>query len=346
MRARSSKDEAEHGQSEPDFSSTISAPNPMPHMTSTTRAIPLAQEFSSPPVQKPTPSNVFMAGGILASGQTSSVSSSAEGRRLMPLIVGGAALLLAGFGGGYFYMHQGSGPAPATSAILATQPPAQGLSAMPSDAAGQVAAEQVPTQPAVATVAREAEISATTDAQQNVRRAPGNADEKQPDRPAKQRQQIPGLKMKSPSAPKQNLAKIPDGIAPSITDVSSAIAVPGAPGAAMLAPVVRSENQPAPPLSLGIAGPSAKTIREPRLVSATRPVYPAVARQASTQGTVVVTAMVDAKGTITDVKAVSGPAALRQAAIDSVKQWKYSPALIDGKPASAQITVDVQFRLN
>jgi protein TonB len=61
---------------------------------------------------------------------------------------------------------------------------------------------------------------------------------------------------------------------------------------------------------------------------------------------VVITAQVDARGGVTDIKAVSGPAALRQAAIDAVRQWKYSPALIDGKPASAQVTVDVQFRLN
>ena len=71
-----------------------------------------------------------------------------------------------------------------------------------------------------------------------------------------------------------------------------------------------------------------------------------MAKQSNTQGTVVVSAEVDAKGNVTSVKAVSGPVTLRQAATDAVRQWKYSPALIDGKPASAQVTVDVQFRLN
>jgi protein TonB len=61
---------------------------------------------------------------------------------------------------------------------------------------------------------------------------------------------------------------------------------------------------------------------------------------------VVVSAEVDAKGNVTSVKAISGVVTLRQAATDAVRQWKYSPALIDGKPASSQVTVDVQFRLN
>jgi outer membrane biosynthesis protein TonB len=35
---------------------------------------------------------------------------------------------------------------------------------------------------------------------------------------------------------------------------------------------------------------------------------------------------------------------LRQAALDSVKQWKFSPALLDGQPTSMHIVVKVQFR--
>jgi outer membrane biosynthesis protein TonB len=37
---------------------------------------------------------------------------------------------------------------------------------------------------------------------------------------------------------------------------------------------------------------------------------------------------------------------LREAAIDAVKQWKYAPELIDGKPVAAQVTIGVEFRLN
>jgi protein TonB len=75
-------------------------------------------------------------------------------------------------------------------------------------------------------------------------------------------------------------------------------------------------------------------------------VYPAFAKQSNVQGKVVVNATVDAKGDVVNVNAVSGPPFLRQAAMDAVKQWKYSPAQIDGRPASAQVTVSLEFRLN
>jgi TonB family protein len=330
---------------------TISAPSPISGLTSGKRTIPAAQEFSSLPVQKPALSNDFMSRGMLTSGQMSSVSSPGGFRRRIPLIVGGVALVLAGFGAGYFLMHRGSAPAPAASA--AAQPSAP-LSPVVSTAGepvqmSQPVREQAPVQPqqasAIASVTPEAGVSTPSDAQ-NLRRAPSNTDAKQPDLPSKQHQQILSLKMSSPSAPKQNLAKFSDGAAPSVTDVSSAVAVGGAPSAAMLSPMVRSVNQPAPPPSLVSSAPSAKAVREPKLVSSTHPTYPSVARQSNTQGTVVVSAEVDVKGNVAAAKAISGPPSLRQAAIDAVSQWKYSPALIDGKPASAQVTVNIQFRLN
>jgi protein TonB len=112
-----------------------------------------------------------------------------------------------------------------------------------------------------------------------------------------------------------------------------------------LSPIVRAGNQPAPP-SLGSSGSSSRAMRDPRLISSTRPVYPSIAKQSGIQGKVVVSAEVGANGNVTSAKAISGPVFLRAAAIDAVKQWKYAPALADGKPASAVVTIDVEFRLN
>jgi protein TonB len=75
-------------------------------------------------------------------------------------------------------------------------------------------------------------------------------------------------------------------------------------------------------------------------------VYPTAARQANIQGTVSVTANVDANGKVVAVRALSGPVLLRQAAEESVKQWKYSPGLVNGTPAPSQVTLNVEFRLN
>jgi protein TonB len=45
------------------------------------------------------------------------------------------------------------------------------------------------------------------------------------------------------------------------------------------------------------------------------------------------------------MKVLSGSPVLHQAALEAVKQWKYSPAQLDGSPTSMHLTVTVQFRI-
>jgi protein TonB len=87
-------------------------------------------------------------------------------------------------------------------------------------------------------------------------------------------------------------------------------------------------------------------VRDAKLISSVRPAYPAAAKSSNIQGTVAISASIDANGRVVAAKALSGPMLLRQAAEDSVRQWKYSPSMIDGKPAPSQVTVNVDFRLN
>ena len=56
------------------------------------------------------------------------------------------------------------------------------------------------------------------------------------------------------------------------------------------------------------------------------PEYPMLALKMHVQGQVTVQAVVDADGNVTDVKAVSGHALLRPAALECVKKWQYEPA--------------------
>jgi protein TonB len=86
-------------------------------------------------------------------------------------------------------------------------------------------------------------------------------------------------------------------------------------------------------------------LRDPEVISMARPTYPPSARQSNIQGTVTVSARLDENGNVLSAKAMSGPLMLRQAAADAVKQWKYSPRLVDGKPAPSQVTVGVEFKL-
>ena len=249
-------------------------------------------------------------------------------------------------------MHRGDTPA-APTPVAAVQQPAPSLpvrsSGVEPPPAPQQDAEQAEPQPqpisAISSVTAGGEISSSSPSQKS-RMANKNSEVAQSDGPSKQRSQIPNLKMATPSVPKQDLAKLSAGAAPSVSDLSSAVSIGSAPSPSMMSPVLRAGNQPAAPPSPVSTAPVTRTVREPKLINSTRPIYPTVARQSSTQGTVVVTAEVDERGNITGAKAISGPVQLREAAIDSVKQWKYSPALIDGKPATAQVTVNVQFRLN
>ena len=88
-----------------------------------------------------------------------------------------------------------------------------------------------------------------------------------------------------------------------------------------------------------------KTVREPKLISSTKPVYPAAAKQSNVQGTVTVVLDIDAAGKVTGAKALSGPLLLRQAAVESAQEWKYSPGATDGKPTASRVTVNLEFRL-
>jgi len=187
--------------------------------------------------------------------------------------------------------------------------------------------------------------------QRNARRQEKNSVvTKQPDLSSSRRPVIQNLKMGSPSAPKQDLSNPGEGTAP-LTEIASTEAVGGSAPAGLLTSAGRTSNPPTAPLSalapaaLAPVSP-AKTVRDPKMISSTRPVYPATARQSNIQGSGTVSVSIDENGKVVSAKALNGPLLLRQAAVDSVKGWKYSPGLVDGKPAPSQVTVGVEFRLN
>lgn len=82
-----------------------------------------------------------------------------------------------------------------------------------------------------------------------------------------------------------------------------------------------------------------------KLIQVVRPVYPDVARQAGLEGAVRLRVVVAKDGTIQDLKVLSGEPVLVKAATEAVRQWRYRPTLLNGKPASVVTTVTVEFRL-
>jgi len=82
------------------------------------------------------------------------------------------------------------------------------------------------------------------------------------------------------------------------------------------------------------------------LIQKVQPQYPAIAKTARIQGTVVLEATISKSGSIEGLKAVSGPPMLYQAAIDAVRQWRYKPYMLNGEPVEVGTTVNVVFTLN
>ncbi len=82
-----------------------------------------------------------------------------------------------------------------------------------------------------------------------------------------------------------------------------------------------------------------------KLLRLVQPNYPDVARQAGVEGTVRLKAVIGRDGTIQGLKAVEGEPVLVNAAMDAIRQWRYQPTLIDGKPVNVVTTVTVEFRL-
>jgi TonB family protein len=89
----------------------------------------------------------------------------------------------------------------------------------------------------------------------------------------------------------------------------------------------------------------ARNLQIGELTNLVEPVYPPDARQARLEGTVKLHVVVAANGDIQSFRTVSGPESLAQAAMNAVREWRYRPTLLNGKPVETQEDVTFVFRL-
>jgi protein TonB len=82
------------------------------------------------------------------------------------------------------------------------------------------------------------------------------------------------------------------------------------------------------------------------LIKRVNPVYPADARSAYIQGTVVLQAEISKTGDITDLELVDGPIELAGSAVAAVRQWKYKPYLLMGQPVIVDTQIQVNYQLS
>jgi periplasmic protein TonB len=82
-----------------------------------------------------------------------------------------------------------------------------------------------------------------------------------------------------------------------------------------------------------------------QLISPIRPIYPAIAKAARIQGTVMIAATISRQGDIENLHVIDGPPMLRQAAIDAVSVARYRPFLLNGEPVEVETSIRVNFSL-
>jgi TonB family protein len=84
-------------------------------------------------------------------------------------------------------------------------------------------------------------------------------------------------------------------------------------------------------------------VQESKLIYKVEPVYPELAKNARITGTVIMVVTANEEGLVTDIKVNSGHPLLTEAAIAAVKQWRYSPTLLNGMPVPVVFTVTCIF---
>ena len=110
------------------------------------------------------------------------------------------------------------------------------------------------------------------------------------------------------------------------------------------------EAPPSPPAQLSVEKargpvPVGGNVQPPRVIVRTTPEYPLLAHQAGIHGEVIISAVIDSRGNVVDMKVVSGPPLLYSAAMNALRQWKFEPTYLNGEPVAIKWNVSVRFHI-
>ena len=113
-------------------------------------------------------------------------------------------------------------------------------------------------------------------------------------------------------------------------------------------PIIKEAPKPPP----RVAPPKPKgpiqvteNVTPPSAIVQTPPAYPADAKAAGIEGTVVVKYVVTETGAVTNVQIVRGPPELHAAVLAAVKSWRFRPAMLDGQPVAVSRVFRFPFRI-
>ncbi len=151
----------------------------------------------------------------------------------------------------------------------------------------------------------------------------------------------------APTMIPKKIAQVADASAAAPAIAGMVGGVPGGVGD-VLGGIASGPPPPPPPAVERPKGPIRITsgMKEPTLLYEPPVVYSPVARMAHVQGTVVVEAIIDEQGNVTQVHFISGPAMLVQSAMKAVAERRYAPTILDGQAVAIRLTVKVDYRLS
>ena len=113
----------------------------------------------------------------------------------------------------------------------------------------------------------------------------------------------------------------------------------GVDGLGIAAPALPPPPPPVKPMRLH------QGMKAPNKIVDVAPAYPPVAQRARVEGVVILEAVIDAQGRVASVRVLRSIALLDEAAVDAVKQWRFTPALLNAEPVPVVMTVTVNFTL-
>jgi protein TonB len=98
---------------------------------------------------------------------------------------------------------------------------------------------------------------------------------------------------------------------------------------------------PAPGAPVRVGG----AVLQPTMTWHVNPEYPAIGQSARVQGVVILEAVIGDDGRVQDTRVLRSIPLLDQAAVDAVRQWEFTPTMLNGQPVPVIMTVTVQFTL-
>jgi protein TonB len=82
------------------------------------------------------------------------------------------------------------------------------------------------------------------------------------------------------------------------------------------------------------------------LIHRVEPIFPTLARQTGREGRVELHALIGTDGAVRSLQFLEGDAMFYQSALDAVRQWRYKPTFLNGRPVEVDTHITVIYKLN